>query len=132
MVSSTCRRKGTAEPKRERREGQPGKERASVPKPTVKPNTRTYRVEGMRVLRPSDKTAERNPDLLFTVVGKFFTEDGTPLTIAQKAITKDIAQSVTIDVAKGLLTVPAGQRGAPKRESASQADIDAMLASVRA
>ncbi len=92
--------------------------------------TKTYKVNGMRVLLPTEKVAERNPDLAFTVTGKFFAEDGTALTIPQKAITKDMLPFVKVNLDKGTLTVPAGQRGAPKRESASQADIDAILASV--
>lgn len=98
---------------------------------TVANNTRTYKVQGMRVLLPSDKTREKNPDLAFTVVGKFFAEDGSPLTIPQKPITRDMLPFVTVNIEKGTLTVPAGQRGAPKRESATQADIDALLASVK-
>ena len=85
----------------------------------------------MRVLLPSDKTAEKNPDLAFTVTGKFFSEDGSPLTIPQKAITTDMLPFVSVDIAKGILTLPAGQRGAPKREGASQADVDALLKSAK-
>ncbi len=94
--------------------------------------SRTYTVKGMRVLLPSAKTAERNPDLAFTVTGKFFAEDGSALTIPQKAITRDMLAHVSVDIAKGTLTVPAGQRGAPRRESASQSDIDALLATAKA
>lgn len=93
--------------------------------------TRTYKVKGMRVLLPSDKTREKNPDLKFTVVGEFFNEDGQPLTIPQKAITTDMLPNVTVNIEKGLLTVPAGQRGAPKRESASQSVIDELLAQAK-
>lgn len=89
--------------------------------------TRTYIVKGMRVLLPTQKTQERNPDLAFTVVGKFHSEDGTPLTIPQKAITREMLADVKVDIAKGTLTLPAGNRGAPTRASASQSEIDALL-----
>jgi hypothetical protein len=92
-----------------------------------KVTTRTYTVKGMRVLLPSDKTKEKNPDLLFTVSGKFFAEDGSALTIPQKAITVEMREHVKVDMAKGTLTVPAGQRGAPKRASATQDEINALL-----
>lgn len=95
--------------------------------------SRTYTVKGMRVLLPTEKTREKNPDLLFTVVGKFFAEDGSALTVPQKAITNDIAADpeFAIDIANETLTVPAGQRGAPKRAGADQSAIDALLAEAR-
>lgn len=92
--------------------------------------TITYRVRGMRILRPSAAVAERNPDLLFTVVGKFETLDGRVLTIPQKQVTTAMRDTglVGVDLATETLTLPAGKRGRPVRESADQSEVDALLA----
>ncbi len=91
-------------------------------------DTRTYVVKGMRVLIPTDKTRAKNPNLAFTVNGKFFSEDGkTPFSFTTYAITNAMLPNVSIDLGKGTLTLPAGHRGAPNRESATQAAIDALI-----
>lgn len=93
----------------------------------------TYHVGKMRAIVPSAKVAERNPELFVTIKGEFRTEDGNSLTITSKAITNDMAKSpeFRLDIPKGILTVPSGQRGRPESESASQADIENRLKAIR-
>ncbi len=95
-------------------------------------DTRTYVVKGMRVLFPTDKTRAKNPNLAFTVNGKFFTEDGkTPFSFTTKAILVTQLGDVSVNLDKGTLTIPAGHRGAPNRETATQAQIDALINSAK-
>lgn len=98
--------------------------------PVETPGTITYKVKGMRVLQPSAAVKERNPDLLFTVVGKFETLDGKALTIPQKQITRDMREGTKVDLASETLTIPAKKRGRPVSESASQDEVDALLSSI--
>ena len=94
----------------------------------------TYRIEKMRVYRPSAKVAEKHPDRLLTIAGLFYTEDGTKLSFTSKSISKDEAKAegFILDVENGILTVPSGTKGRKAFESISQEDIDSMLDSLSA
>ena len=94
----------------------------------------TYTVEKMRVIRPSEKVAEKNPDRFATVYGVFYNPDGEKLSILQKEITFADAQdeSTVIDLENGILTLPSGQRGRKPVESISQDELMADLAKLRA
>lgn len=102
----------------------------------------TYLVNNIRVIFPSGKVAEKNPDRFATVYGEFHSvsEDakgkrsaGEKLSIASKVITNDMAQSpeFTLDMDNGYLTLPSGERGRPKSSGATADDIAARLAALR-
>lgn len=87
----------------------------------------------MRFVLPSDKVADRNPDRVGTVHGTFHNENGEVLSFKSKEITKaDLANPDTvIDIENGILILPAGERGRKPSASATQSDIDSLLASAR-
>lgn len=98
----------------------------------------TYQVENMRVVFPTGKVAEKNPDRWATIHGTFYAtkndgKRGDKLSIAQKEITREMALSsdFAIDNSRGVLTIPSGQKGAPKREGATVDEIAAALAALR-
>jgi hypothetical protein len=102
----------------------------------------TYHVKGMRVVKPQGKTAERNPERLFTVYGQFYAtvEDAKgnlvptdKLSIVSKNIDYEDAESAafSLDVASGTLTMPEGRRGRTAAQGLSQDDILAELAALR-
>lgn len=93
----------------------------------------TYNVSDMRVIFPSGKVAEKNPDRFATIYGKFHDENGNPLSIPSKEVTLSMAESVdfSIDIEKGILTLPSGHRGRPVSKSVSQDDINSRLAALR-
>lgn len=92
-----------------------------------------YRIANMRVIYPSGKVAERNPDRFAMVYGNFADAKGNKLTIASKEITNDDAMDATtvIDTVKGVLILPSGTRGRKAIASATQDDITARLANLR-
>jgi len=75
--------------------------------------TVTYRIANMRVTFPQGKVAEKNPDRFATIHGTFSDAKGNRLSIQSKNVSlveaKDAA--TVIDPAKGILTLPAGERG---------------------
>lgn len=93
----------------------------------------TYRVEKMRFIVSAGKVAERNPDRLGTIAGVFFNDKGEKLSFSSKEITREIASNseTVIDIEKGILTLPAGERGRKPSASASQDEINSLLDSVR-
>lgn len=94
----------------------------------------TYTVEKMRVIRPSVKVAEKNPDRFATVYGIFYNPEGDKLSILQKEIliSDALDSSTVIDIENGILVLPSGQRGRRPVESISQDDLLAELAKLRA
>jgi hypothetical protein len=96
----------------------------------------------MRVIRPSGKTAARNPERVYTVNGIFYSTtenpDGT-LTVKDKLsiITKNVdmgdihSPEFAIDVRNGYLTLPEGKRGRVAQAGLSEAEILAELAYMR-
>jgi hypothetical protein len=87
--------------------------------PKVSANVRTVKVEGLRIL-PSD-----NPNIAF--VAKFVA-NGKPksraVTVAQKRA------GATASIAAGTLTLPVAKRGRKAAEGMTQAQLDALLASL--
>ncbi len=101
-------------------------------------NVIRYQIEGMRVNPPGDKTAERNPDLVFTVSGTaFHTLDDKgkvkeSLSITSKPVTREQATNPDfgIDLTAGTLTLPEGRRGRQASAGIDQSAVDALLASL--
>jgi len=100
----------------------------------------TYLVERMRVTRPTGKTAERNPERLYTVSGVFYSTetdaDGKvvrkdKLSIPSKNIDKSdaLADGFALDLSAGTLTLPEGKRG---RTAAQGLDADSIAAELEA
>lgn len=88
----------------------------------------------MRVVATSGKVAERHPDRLATIYGQFFTADGkNKLSITSKNFTREDAlnSSTVIDLEKGILTLPAGERGRKPSVSVSQSEVNSLLTSIR-
>jgi hypothetical protein len=94
----------------------------------------TYSVDKMRVTRPSAKTAEKNPDRLYTVTGTFYSTETDAkgkvtrkdkLTIPSKNVTRAMAltEGFALDIAKGLVTLPEGERGRKAFASLTAEDI---------
>lgn len=102
----------------------------------------TYAIDKMRVTRPSGKTAERNPDRLYTITGTFYSTETDAkgkvtrkdkLTIPGKNVTREMALSdgFAIDLAKGFLTMPEGERGRRAFESLTAEAIALELAALK-
>lgn len=101
----------------------------------------TYLVEKMRVTIPSGKTAERNPERAFAVSGIFYsTEEKNgklvrkdKMSFASKYVdVEDVnVDGFQLDVEKGILTVPAGEKGRKAAEGITQDAIAARLAELR-
>lgn len=93
----------------------------------------TYKIAKMRVVKPSDKMAEKHPDRFCTIFGIFHNEQGQPLSITSKVITFDEAKAsdTVIDLAKGILTLADGKRGRTETVGLSQAEILASLKALR-
>lgn len=92
-----------------------------------------YNVTQMRVIFPSGKVAEKNPDRLCTVYGVFHDDNGNKLSITSKEVTNaDAMHSDTvIDVENGILVLPSGERGRKQTPSVSQSDINSKLSQLR-
>lgn len=106
------------------------------------PNLTTYFVEGMRVILPSDKVRERNPERVFTIVGKFHevttnddgsTTTGDPLSIPSKNVDKSdaLAEGFALDPVAQTLTIPSGQKGRQKAPGLSADAIAKALAALK-
>lgn len=93
----------------------------------------TYTVANMRFIKASGKTAERNPDRIGTVVGKFYTDKGVELSITSKAIDRSDAldPETVIDLVNGTLVLPSGERGRKPSVSMTQDAINSLLDAVR-
>ena len=101
--------------------------------------TATYSIGNMRVVVPKGKVALKNPERAFTVHGEFRATDekgkptGEPLSFGSKVIDRDDALNplTVIDVANGLLTLPAGERGRKASIGIDQDAVNALLESLR-
>lgn len=91
--------------------------------------TVTYKVTSMRVTFPQGKVAEKNPDRFATIHGTFHDTKGNKLSIVSKNVTLEEAKNAAtvIDPAKGILTLPAGERG---RKPVAGATVDAVAAAL--
>lgn len=92
----------------------------------------TYKVEGMRVLLPNPNRKAK--DVALTVKGIFYDANGEKLSIRSKDIltTQTANPEFALNLAKGILTIPAGKRGKPQSKGATQAEIDSFLKSLKA
>lgn len=94
----------------------------------------TYTIENLRVILPSKKVAEKNPDRVFSIVGtRFVDETGNELTMKSKVITRDMVNSgeFAIDLEAGTLTLTDNRKGRRPSEAASTADILAAIAAAK-
>jgi|MudIll2142460700_1097286.scaffolds.fasta_scaffold517467_1 hypothetical protein len=93
----------------------------------------TYHIAKMRVVKPSDKMAEKHPDRFCTIFGVFANDKGQPLSITSKVITFDEARdkATVIDINKGILTLTEGKRGRTAMASLTADDIAKELNSLR-
>ena len=91
----------------------------------------TYKIQGMRVLLPKNR---KNPNVALTVKGIFHDSAGNKLSIRSKDILKSQtnANGFSVDMAKGILTLAAGQRGKPTTKGVTQAQLDSYLTSLKA
>jgi hypothetical protein len=96
-------------------------------------STVTYKVAGMRVTFPTGKVAAKNPERFATIHGTFSDAKGVKLSIVSKNITKDEAKNpaTVIDPVKGLVTLPAGERGRKPVKGAASEDVQKALAALR-
>lgn len=92
----------------------------------------TYRVDNLRVTFPTGKIADKHPDRFATIHGTFYVGKNK-LSIVSKNITVDEAKSdeFNIDMDKGILTLPSGQRGRRKAEGVSNDELQAALKNIR-
>jgi hypothetical protein len=93
----------------------------------------TWTVQNMRVIVPTGKVAERNPDRFATIHGTFFDPKGEKLSFSQKEVTLEMARNpeTVIDVENGILTLPSNQRGRPISKGIEQNAISDMLNELR-
>lgn len=93
----------------------------------------TYTVRKMRVVKPTNKMAEKHPNRWATVFGEFYNEAGVQMSITCKVVDLDTVKSpeFSIDLAKGILTLPDGQRGKRSFASLTEDDILAELTAIR-
>lgn len=92
--------------------------------------TVTYKVTNARVTFPQGKVAQKNPERFCTVHGTFHDTKGNKLSIVSKNVTLDEAKNpaTVIDPAKGILTLPAGERG---RKPVAGATADAVAEALK-
>lgn len=92
----------------------------------------TYRVENLRVTFPTGKIADKHPERFATIHGVFFVGKNK-LSITSKNVTIEEAKSedFAIDMDKGNITLPSGQRGRRKVEGVSNTELQAALNSLR-
>jgi hypothetical protein len=96
-------------------------------------NTVTYKVANMRVTFPTGKVAAKNPERFATIHGTFSDAKGVRLSITSKNVTKAEAKNpaTIIDPAKGLITLPAGERGRKPVVGADNTAVQTALANLR-
>jgi hypothetical protein len=95
--------------------------------------TATWKVAGMRLTFPAGKVATKHPERFATIHGVFSDEKGNKLSIVSKNVTMEEAKNsaTVIDVLKGTLTLPAGERGRKPSVGATPDAVAAALAKVR-
>jgi hypothetical protein len=95
--------------------------------------TATYKVAGMRVTFPTGKVAAKHPERFATIHGVFSDTKGNKLSIVSKNVTMEEAKNAAtvIDPAKGILTLPAGERGRKPSVGATPDAVTAALANLR-
>jgi hypothetical protein len=87
----------------------------------------------MRVTFPSGKVAAKHPERFATIHGTFADVKGNKLSITSKNVTKEEAKNpaTVIDPSKGVLTLPAGERGRKPVEGQTSEAVSAALAALR-
>jgi len=95
--------------------------------------TATYKVTNMRVTFPAGKVAAKHPERFATIHGTFADLKGNKLSIVSKNITLDEAKDAltVIDPIKGLLTLPAGERGRKPQIGETSESVSAALSALR-
>jgi hypothetical protein len=95
--------------------------------------TATYKITNMRVTFPSGKVAAKHPERFATIHGTFADLKGNKLSIVSKNITLDEAKNAVtvIDPIKGLLTLPAGERGRKPAKGETAESVSAALNKLR-
>lgn len=95
--------------------------------------TVTYKVTNPRVTFPTGKVAAKNPDRFATIHGTFYDAKGNRLSITSKNVTIDEAKNpaTVIDPIKGVITLPAGERGRKPVAGATTEAIAEALSKVR-
>lgn len=80
---------------------------------TITTKTVTYKVANCRVTFPKGKVAAKHPERFATIHGVFSDLKGNKLSIVSKNVTKEEAANpaTVIDPIKGVITLPAGERG---------------------
>jgi len=98
-----------------------------------KSTTATWKVAGMRVTFPTGKVAAKHPERFATIHGIFSDNKGQRLSIVSKNVTLGEAAdpSTVIDPAKGMLTLPAGERGRKPAVGETPDAVSAALAKLR-
>lgn len=93
----------------------------------------TYTVGNIRVLFPSDKVAEKRPDLFAVVTGEFRDAKGNLLSITRKEVTIEMAKSpeFALDTETGTFSIPSGKRGRKPSAGASQTEIAKRIAALK-
>ena len=101
----------------------------------------TYIIDKMRVVPVSGKTAENNPERIYTVHGIFWSTEHKNgklvrkdrLSIVQKNLDESdvLADGFAVDTATGTLTIPQGRKGRRAFAGLSQEQIMADLAALR-
>lgn len=96
-------------------------------------NTVTYKVANMRVTFPQGKVAAKHPERFATIHGTFSDAKGNKLSITSKNVTFEEAknEATVIDQPKGVLTLPAGERGRKPVAGATNEAINEALKKVR-
>lgn len=87
----------------------------------------------MRVNYPKGKIAEKNPTRFATVKGTFHDAKGNKLSFTSKNVSLDEAKNsaTVIDPAKGVLTLPAGEKGRKREAGETAESVAAKLAALR-
>lgn len=93
----------------------------------------TYKVTGMRVTFPTGKIAQKHPERFATIHGTFADVKGNKLSITSKNVTVEEAKNsaTVIDPAKGLLILPAGERGRKPVAGQTAESVAEALAALR-
>jgi len=88
-------------------------------------STVSYIITNMRLVAPSKKVAEKNPERFATVHGTFHDAESNKLSITSKNIDREDALSddFAVSVENGTLTMPEGRRGRKAAESLTDSAI---------
>ena len=92
-----------------------------------------YTVINPRAVTPRGKVADKNPDRVITIHGEFHNEKDEVLSFGQKVITREMALNpeTVIDLANGILILPAGERGRKASVGETQDSVNSLLDSLR-